>query len=86
VTIANTSAAAVSGWTLNWTFGGNQVITGWWNVDITQTGSSVTARNVGHNPSIPPSGDQSFGFQGTYSGTNASPAAFTLNGTACTVG
>jgi hypothetical protein len=46
----------------------------------------VTARDLGHNGSIPPNGSQSFGFQGTYSGTNASPTSFTLNGTACTVG
>jgi hypothetical protein len=86
VTVNNTSTAAVSGWTLTWTFGGNQVITNAWNADVTQNGSAVTARNVGHNPAIPASGSQSFGFQGTYSGTNATPATFTLNGTACTVG
>jgi glucose/arabinose dehydrogenase len=86
VTIANTSTSAVNGWTLNWTFAGNQTITSAWNAEVTQNGTGVTARNVGHNPAIPPSGSQSFGFQGTYSGTNAAPGGFTLNGTACTVG
>jgi glucose/arabinose dehydrogenase len=86
VTITNTSTTAVNGWTLTWTFGGNQVITNWWNTTITQNGGAVTARNVGHNPAIPANGNQSFGFQGTYSGANASPASFTLNGTACTLG
>lgn len=86
VTITNTSTTTVNGWTLVWTFGGNQVITNEWNGDITQNGSTVTARNVGHNPVIAPGGNQTFGFQGTYSGTNTSPAAFTLNGTACTLG
>lgn len=83
VTVANTGAAAVNGWTLAWTFAGNQQVTSAWNADVVQSGQNVTARNVGHNPSIPPGGSQSFGFQGTYSGTNASPTAFTLNGAAC---
>jgi glucose/arabinose dehydrogenase len=83
VTVTNTSAGPVSGWTVGWTFSGNQQITNEWNADITQNGTSVTARDLGHNGSIPPNGSQSFGFQGTYSGTNATPASFTLNGTAC---
>jgi hypothetical protein len=82
VTIA--SPTAVSGWTLNWTFAGNQQITSAWNVDLTQNGTAVTARNAGHNGSIPANGSQTFGFQGTYSGTNTAPASFTLNGTTCT--
>jgi cellulase/cellobiase CelA1 len=86
VTVTNTSAGPVSGWTVGWTFAGNQQITNEWNADITQNGASVTARDLGHNGSIPPNGSQSFGFQGTYSGTNATPASFTLNGTTCTTG
>jgi hypothetical protein len=86
VTVTNASASAVSGWTLGWSFAGNQRATSWWNTAITQNGTAVTARDLGHNGSIPPNGSQSFGFQGTYSGTNASPTSFTLNGTACTVG
>lgn len=83
VTITNTSTTAVNGWTLTWTFSGNQQITNAWNSDIVQQGANVTARNVGHNPSIPANGSQTFGFQGTYSGTNTSPTTFTLNGTVC---
>lgn len=84
VTVANTSASQINGWTLNWTFSGDQRITSAWNADVTQNGSAVTARSVGHNGAIAPGGSQSFGFQGTYSGSNASPGGFTLNGTACT--
>jgi hypothetical protein len=77
------SAAAVSGWTLNWSFAGNQQITNAWNATVTQNGSAVTARDVGHNGAIPANGSQTFGFQGTYSGTNTTPTSFTLNGTTC---
>jgi len=40
----------------------------------------VTARNAAWNPAIPQGGSVNFGFQATYSGTNARPASFTLNG------
>jgi cellulase/cellobiase CelA1 len=84
VTVTNSSTAAVNGWTLTWSFSGNQQITNAWNATVTQNGTAVTARNVGHNGTISPSGNQTFGFQGTYSGANAPPSGFTLNGSACT--
>lgn len=86
VTVANTSSAAVNGWTLSWNFSGNQRITNAWNANVTQNGNAVTARNVEFNGSIPANGSQSFGFQGTYSGSNGTPSGFALNGTACTSG
>jgi cellulase/cellobiase CelA1 len=86
ITVTNTAAAAVNGWTLTFAFPGDQRITSWWNATVTQNGTGVTARDLGHNAAIPPGGNQSFGFQGTYSGANASPGAFTLNGTTCAVG
>jgi hypothetical protein len=84
VTVTNASANQVNGWTLNWTFPGDQRITSAWNADISQNGSAVTARSVAHNGVIPSGGSQRFGVQGTYSGSNTSPGSFTLNGTACT--
>ena len=42
VTIA--SPAQVNGWTLNWSFAGNQQITSAWNANVTQNGIAVTAR------------------------------------------
>ena len=80
-----TSAGAVSGWALGWTFPGNQQVANAWNATISPSSGSVTARNMPYNATIPAGGSQSFGFQGTYSGTNAAPAAFTLNGSPCTV-
>jgi cellulase/cellobiase CelA1 len=79
----NAGSSAVNGWTLGFTFPGNQQITSAWNATVTQSGTSVTARNASFNGSIPANGSTSFGFQGNYSGTNGNPAGFTLNGTAC---
>jgi len=44
----------------------------------------VTATNAGYNGNIPPGANATFGFQGTWAANDASPTAFTLNGTACT--
>jgi chitodextrinase len=86
VTITNTGTSPIDGWALSWTFPGNQQITSAWNASVTPVSGAVTARNMSYNNVIPPGGSQSFGFQGTYSGSNPTPSAFTLNGTACTVG
>ncbi|WP_433292450.1 cellulose-binding domain-containing protein [Actinoplanes sp. CA-030573] len=75
--------AAVGSWTVGWTYAGDQKVTNAWNATVTQSGASVRASNVAWNGSLASGASTSFGFQGTYSGTNAKPTAFTLNGVAC---
>lgn len=87
ITITNTGSSAVNGWKLNFNLPAGQTITSSWNAGISPNSGSVTATNVAHNGQIAPGGSQSFGFQGTWSGgTYAQPAAYSLNGTNCTVG
>lgn len=83
VTIKNNGAAAINGWTLAWDFAGNQTITNMWNATYTQSGTAVTVKNASYNSTIPAKGTVTFGFNLTYSGANAKPAGFILNGTAC---
>ena len=83
VTLTNRFSAALNGWTLTWTWPGNQNITGYWSSVITQSGTSVTASNAAWNGTLAPGASTNFGFQGTYSGTNARPATISLNGSAC---
>ncbi|MEV4491761.1 cellulose binding domain-containing protein [Micromonospora coxensis] len=83
VTVTNLSGAAVNGWTLAWTFPGDQTIGDIWNATKTQSGSAATAGNVSWNAGIPAGGSVSFGFNLSYRGSNPTPTAFTLNGTAC---
>jgi cellulase/cellobiase CelA1 len=86
VTITNNNATAVNGWTLAFTFPGNQTITNLWNGTYTQSGASVSVKDGGFNANIPANGGSvNFGFNISYSGTNAKPAAFTLNGAVCGV-
>jgi poly(hydroxyalkanoate) depolymerase family esterase len=83
VTVTNTGSSVLNGWTIQWTWPGNQQVTNGWNATLSQSGNQVTARNVSHNATIGPNQSISFGFQGTYSGTAGVPARFTLNGIAC---
>ncbi|GIH14346.1 cellulose binding domain-containing protein [Rugosimonospora africana] len=83
VTITNLGDA-VTAWTLTWTFAAGQSVTQAWNATVTQSGTAVTAKNVGYNGTIASGGTASFGFNGTWTGSNPVPAAFTLNGTPCT--
>jgi hypothetical protein len=86
VTITNKTSAKVYSWILAWTFPGNQTITNLWNGTYTQSGTSVSVKDAGYNANIPANGGSvNFGFNLNYSGSNAKPASFTLNGTACRV-
>ncbi|WP_416968059.1 GH12 family glycosyl hydrolase domain-containing protein [Streptomyces sp. 4F14] len=83
VTVGNTGSAPVTDWRLAFALPSGQQITSAWNASVTPSSGSVTVAPVAHNASIAPGGTQSFGFQGTYSGTFAAPTVFTLNGTPC---
>ena len=85
ITITN-NGPAVSSWDLAWTFGGDQQITDLWSGVLTQTGENVSVANASYNGSIASGGNTSFGFNGSYSGTDATPAQFTLNGQVCSGG
>ncbi|MGI5459417.1 glycoside hydrolase family 6 protein [Streptomyces sp. CA-249302] len=84
VTVTNNSAAK-SSWSVKWSYAGNQKVTNYWNTKLTQSGTAVTANNETYNGTLATGGSASFGFQGTYSGTNAIPTTFTLDGVTCNV-
>jgi endo-1,4-beta-xylanase len=83
VTVANTGTAPVNGWRVTFTFPGDQKITNAWNATATQSGAAVTATNLSYNATIAAGGSTSFGFQGTWTASDAVPTAFAVNGTAC---
>ncbi|PNG19160.1 glycoside hydrolase family 6 protein [Streptomyces cahuitamycinicus] len=84
VTITNNNAAK-SSWSLKWSYAGNQKVTSGWNAKLSQSGAAVTAANETYNAQLATGGSVSFGFQGSYSGSNAIPATFTLDGVTCNV-
>uniref|UniRef100_UPI003F55BE0C cellulose binding domain-containing protein n=1 Tax=Peterkaempfera podocarpi TaxID=3232308 RepID=UPI003F55BE0C len=86
VSLKNTGTTAVDGWTVKWSFGNGQQITQLWNGTLTQSGASVSVADAGYNKSLAAGGGTaSFGFTGNWTGSNTKPAAFSLNGTTCTV-
>jgi len=82
ITIANTGTTPINGWSLAWTFPGNQQINNLWNGALTQTGASVTVNSLSYNGSIPAGGSyKDMGF--VANGAAATPASFSLNGGHC---
>jgi glucose/arabinose dehydrogenase len=66
-------ATAITSWTVTFTFPNGQVITQLWNGALTQSGSSVTVRNVSYNGSLGANASTTFGFLANWSGTNGVP-------------
>ncbi|CBG68834.1 putative secreted cellulase [Streptomyces scabiei 87.22] len=85
VRLANTGTSAWTGWSLGWTFPNGQSVSQIWNAAHTQSGSAVTAKNIAWNGNVAAGSSVSFGFTGSWSGTNGRPTAFKLGDQSCTV-
>jgi endoglucanase len=84
ITIANTGTKPIANWTLTWTFANGQTVSQLWNGSVVQNGSQVAVTNMSYNGTIAAGGTTSLGFNGIWNNsTNAVPASFALNGTAC---
>lgn len=83
ITIRNTGAAAIDGWTLGFAFADGQTISNMWGGTPRQTGGSVSVTPASYTSTIAPNGTVTVGFTGNRSGTNAAPDVFTLSGAAC---
>ncbi|MBA9001608.1 glycoside hydrolase family 48 protein [Thermomonospora cellulosilytica] len=82
IEITNTGDA-VNGWTLKYSYSGNQRLVSGWNGRWSQSGQEITVQNEAWNGSLASGARINVGAQFTYSGTNADPASFTLNGVRC---
>ena len=82
--IENTGTVGVTSWTLKWTFPGNQQITNLWNGSYSQSSANAIVNNLNYNGAIQPGGKYNgVGFTANFSGTNAPPASFSVNGVIC---
>ncbi|MDH6455676.1 MULTISPECIES: glycoside hydrolase family 48 protein [unclassified Streptomyces] len=84
LTLTNRGTAAIDGWTLTYGYPGNQKLSNGWNGTWSQSGQAVTVKNAPYNGTIAASAAVSTGAQFSYSGTNAAPTNFAINGTSCT--
>ncbi|MEV4489670.1 cellulase family glycosylhydrolase [Micromonospora coxensis] len=67
-------SSAITGWTTRWTFANGQTVSQSWNATVSGSGSSYTARNVDYNGRLGAGASTSFGFIGSWNGTNSVPA------------
>jgi hypothetical protein len=61
IRITNNRSTAISGWTVNWTYGDSSAPSSWWNANITGSSPTFTASGVDWNQTISPGGTVSFG-------------------------
>ncbi|MFC4110868.1 arabinofuranosidase catalytic domain-containing protein, partial [Micromonospora zhanjiangensis] len=76
----------ITSWRLTWTFGAGQTIQQLWNGSYTQTGTQVTVTNASYNGNLGTGASTSFGFNGSWTGSNPAPTSFALNGVTCNGG
>ena len=77
LTVTNNGAAAITGWTVTWTYAGNQTLSSGWSGNWTQSGKTVTVTNASWNGSLSPGQSTQAGANFSYSGSNAAPASVT---------
>lgn len=84
ISVKNTGATPIDGWSLTWSFLGGQKAGAAWNASLTQQGATVTAKNKPYNKKIVPGHTVTFGFTGTTApGANPVPDHFALNNAPC---
>ncbi|SFJ97986.1 glycoside hydrolase family 6 protein [Cellulomonas sp. KH9] len=86
VKVTNRSSSALSSWNLKFTFANGQQVQQGWSATWSQSGTTVTATNAAWNGTLAAGGSVDIGFNGSHSGTNNAPTAFTLNGATCSIG
>ncbi|MEV4313669.1 cellulase family glycosylhydrolase [Actinocrispum sp. NPDC049592] len=74
----------VTAWTLRFAFPSGQQLSGTgWGATWSQSGAAVTATNMPWNGTLATGGSASIGFNGTWTGSNPKPTAFSVNGVMC---
>ena len=75
--VTNNGTAAITGWTVTYTYAGNQTLSNGWNGTWSQSGKTVTVTNASYNGSLAAGASTTAGANFNYSGTNAAPASVT---------
>jgi Cellulose binding domain len=74
ITITN-SASAITAWTLQYAYPGNQQLTNGWDGNWSQSGETVTVTSASWNGTLAAGASTTIGANFSYSGTNAAPAS-----------
>jgi mannan endo-1,4-beta-mannosidase len=66
-------SAAIRSWKVTWTWPSGQRVSNAWNATVTSAGETVTATNAAYNGALAAGSSTSWGFLGSYTGTNTAP-------------
>jgi mannan endo-1,4-beta-mannosidase len=66
-------SAAITGWTVSWTWPNGQRFTNTWNATVSGTGDAVTARNMSYNGSLAAGARTTWGFTASRGAVNTAP-------------
>jgi cellulose 1,4-beta-cellobiosidase len=77
LTVTNNGTAAITGWTVTYSYAGNQTLSSGWNGAWTQSGKAVTVANESYNGSLGAGATATAGANFNYSGSNTAPTAVT---------
>ncbi|MBQ1016132.1 cellulose binding domain-containing protein, partial [Micromonospora sp. M51] len=61
------------GWSVTWNYANGQQVTSSWNATVSSSGTQVTARNASHNGTLAAGASTTFGFLGSWNGSNPVP-------------
>src|ERR1700760_3642594 len=75
VTVTNTGTAAITGWSLSYSYPGNQQLSQGWSGTWSQSGRTVTVSSLSYNGSLAAGASTQLGANFSYSGSNAAPAS-----------
>jgi endoglucanase len=77
LTITDNGTTAITGWTVTYSYAGDQTLANGWNGAWTQSGKTVAVANESYNGSLAVGASTSAGANFNYSGTNAAPTTVT---------
>ena len=66
-------ASPISSWAVTWAFANGQAVSQAWGATVTSSGPAVTARNASYNGTVGAGATTTFGFIGSWNGTNSAP-------------
>ncbi len=82
LSVTNTGTTAITGWTVTYSYTGNQTLQSGWDGTWTQSGENVTVANASWNGSLAAGANTSgIGANFNYSGTNTAPTSVTCTPT-----
>lgn len=78
-----TTAKALDGWRVVWSYKDGQKVTQMWDGNFTQGGTKVTATAADYNKSVPAKSSLTFGFLASWQSKNTPAYDFSLDGQEC---